>query len=408
MKKILYVGDGVTLAHVVRPLELAERKLGESGSQKNVCDSRENETDSHESAAGEIQVHFACDEKYKSLLVVSDIVYHPIHTMDREIFLNRLASGQPVFDYTYLAQCMAEDETLIEEICPDEIYMDFRFTMYLCAKKHGVRCATITNAYWSAFSLIDRPVFGMNVVSGQSFSNSLMAKKGYARYVSRFLRDLNFLRVEQGMEEVSSIEEMYCAGDVTLFADFPELAPVSVLALTESYIGPLTGKIKAFQTPETEDALRRIKKIKENPKARFVYFSLGSSGDYGKIQDYLSAFGEINAYFFVTVAHYEKTDKIINAEKHEENVFCYHNLNVDAIMPYMDLAITNGGSGANYQAYENHVKIIAMPDNVDQMLASSKLEEVGAGIVLDKNQRANGKLLGEKIRTLLQLSCEKQ
>lgn len=360
MKHILYIGEGVTLSHLVRPLELAEMHC-------------RNRKDRHSE-----KIHFACDERYSDFLTCENLEYHKIHTMSGNTFFERLNSGQIVFDYEYLSNCIKEDESLIKTIHPDIIYSDFRFSMYICAKKYNITYYAITNAYWSPYSLVERPIMWQSKKITLNICNWKFMKKNYLRYVSKFLRDYNFLRVENGMPIVESIEELYCSGDYTLFTDIPKLAPVSKLMPTEFYISPLTGKIKYFKTKDTEIVLRMIQELKKNPNIYLAYLSMGTSGDYSILSKVLMELEDINIKVFMTVAN----NTIIDLPN---NVYCYSYLYVDAIMPYMDVAITNGGSGSIYQAYLNGVKVIAIPDNVDQILASSKIEETNVGYVIDKN-----------------------
>lgn len=117
MKKNLYIGEGVTLSHILRPLELAEKCYDE------YAISKEN-----------VEIHFACDERYKLFITNKNFIFHKITTMSSESFLKSLKSGEKVFDYEYLSNCLREDEELVNSIMPDIIYSDYRFSMYnLCA-----------------------------------------------------------------------------------------------------------------------------------------------------------------------------------------------------------------------------------------------------------------------------------
>lgn len=135
MKKILYIGEGVTLSHILRPLELAEKCYDEY----EIC--KEN-----------VEIHFVCDERYKLFITYKNFFFHKITTMSSESFLEHLNSGEKVFDYEYLSNCLREDEEIVNSIVPDIIYSDFRFSMYICAYKHNIQYYSITNAYWSPYS----------------------------------------------------------------------------------------------------------------------------------------------------------------------------------------------------------------------------------------------------------------
>jgi UDP:flavonoid glycosyltransferase YjiC (YdhE family) len=377
MKKILYIGDGATLSHVLRPLELAERFY-----------------DEHKQHIDKIEVHFACDIKYRSFITNKEFIFHEITSMDSEVFLESLRLGENVFTYEYLSDCLREDEEIINLIKPNIIYSDFRFSMYICAYYHKIQYYCITNAYWSIYSLIERPLLGTIDISSASMYSRKRLEKNYSRYVSKFLRDYNFLRRERNMSVVESIEEMYCAGDFVLYADLPEFAPVSELRSNESYIGPVTGKIKSFLNIETEEAVEKIKHIKNNSDSFVVYLSLGSSGNNEVLENCLKVLDKINAKVFLTTA-----GKVVG--KTPQNVYKYNYLYADTVLPFIDLAITNGGSGSNYQMYEHNVELIALPDNVDQFLSSSMIERLHLGTVIWPDKASDYNILLDTILKII-------
>lgn len=358
MKRVLYIGEGVTASHVIRPLELAEKLYSES-----IC------------SGEEVEIHFACDKTYKKFIQNERFIFHEITSMKSAIFQQRLKEGKVIFDYEYLSECMKEDEVLLRNIKPSLIISDFRFTMRICAKKYDIPFHVIANAYWSPKSLIERPMNWGSNGGGNQFYSKKDLEKNYLRYVSRFLRDYNYLLSENDMEMVESIEDMYCSGDAVLYADIESFAPVSSLRENEKYIGPVTGKIEYFRTKETDYALSKIKQLKETADRSLVYLSMGSSGNFSIIENYLTVLAEQNVNIIVTGGE-------LNITSSQKNVYSSSYLYMEDIMPYMDVAITNGGSGANYQAYEAKVPIIALPSNVDQVLACARIEQLKAGIVI--------------------------
>ena len=69
-RRILFVAEAVTLAHVVRPFVLAQALDPER-----------------------YEIHFACAESGKFICQGSGFTYWPIHSIPSERFLNALAAG---------------------------------------------------------------------------------------------------------------------------------------------------------------------------------------------------------------------------------------------------------------------------------------------------------------------------
>ena len=96
-RRILFVGEAVTLAHVARPFVLA-RSLNPA----------------------EYEVHFACDPRFNKLLGPLPFPHHPIRTIPSQRFLDALARGSPVYDTQTLREYVAEDRRLFPDMTVKE------------------------------------------------------------------------------------------------------------------------------------------------------------------------------------------------------------------------------------------------------------------------------------------------
>ena len=92
-KRLLFVGNGVTLAHIGRPIVLAR------------C-----------ADPARYDVHFACDARYRHWLGALDGVWREIHTQDSAGFLAAIARGEPPYSQASLCKEAEEDLDLIDEI----------------------------------------------------------------------------------------------------------------------------------------------------------------------------------------------------------------------------------------------------------------------------------------------------
>ena len=97
-KKILFVAEAVTLAHVGRPLALAATLDRER-----------------------YEVHFACAKGYDFCFEGADLVRWPLHSIPNTQFLQALADGKPVYDAATLEGYVEEDLRLLREIKPDVV-----------------------------------------------------------------------------------------------------------------------------------------------------------------------------------------------------------------------------------------------------------------------------------------------
>lgn len=94
-RRILFVAEAVTLAHVVRPFALAQ----------SLDPSR-------------YEVHFACDPRYNQLLGPLPFRHHAIHTIPSERFFGNLTQGR-FYAMRTLRKYVEADLRVLDEIAPD-------------------------------------------------------------------------------------------------------------------------------------------------------------------------------------------------------------------------------------------------------------------------------------------------
>src|SRR6185436_7811248 len=97
-KRVLFVGEAVTLAHVGRPVTLA-RALDRAV----------------------YEVMLACDPRVHGLLQAEGLPLIPLRSISPERFLSALAKGRPVFSAATLAGYVADELKLFDETQPDVV-----------------------------------------------------------------------------------------------------------------------------------------------------------------------------------------------------------------------------------------------------------------------------------------------
>ncbi|MBY0556575.1 MAG: glycosyl transferase family 1, partial [Burkholderiaceae bacterium] len=110
-KKILFVAEAVTLAHVGRPLALS-RMLSP---QHYDC-------------------HFACAPAYAEFVPDGPMQYWPLASISSARFLAALAAGKPVYDVATLQRYVQDDRRLLERVAPDAVIGDFRLSLAVSAR----------------------------------------------------------------------------------------------------------------------------------------------------------------------------------------------------------------------------------------------------------------------------------
>ena len=105
-KRILFLAEAVTLAHVARPAALATVLV-----------------------PSQYEVFFAVAPRYDQLLGHVTWVRRGLNSISSRQFMAALAAGRPLYDVATLRDYVREDLRLIEDLAPDLIVGDFRFVV---------------------------------------------------------------------------------------------------------------------------------------------------------------------------------------------------------------------------------------------------------------------------------------
>lgn len=364
-KRILFVGEGVSLAHVSRPLALIE-SLDPS----------------------EYEIHFACAKRYEPLIGGVKCRFWPLESLSPEAFMKALARGTPPYHYAQLERYVEEDRKLLEAIQPEVVIGDFRFTLFVSAALVGVPHIALCNAYLSPHSkrktypVPEHPsvkIFGPGLV-GAVFP--FLAPFFFSRYAAPFQK----LAKRFGRPIPDGLWDICAQGDYTLYSDLPSLVPTIELPSHHEYLGPIVWSPKVPLPAWWEEI------PKERPT---VYVSMGSSGDTKTVPILLSVLGELNANIILSTAGRFEPEV-------SRSVWAAPYLPGSEAAKRSSLVICNGGSPSVYQALKEGVPILGIPSNLDQYLMITALKQFGAGTYL----RA-GTLTHEELRkTILSLLAE--
>lgn len=355
-RRVLFFAEAVTLAHVARPIALAQG-LGAAG---------------HE-------VVVACDPRYHGFLAHEPWQTLALHSISSARFLRALASGSPVYDAETLRAYVRQDLEIIQRVQPDLIVGDFRLSLSVSARLARVPYAAVTNAYWSPFYPVRR--FPVPVLPLTRFLPVPLARQVFqwAQPIAFGLhcRPLNQVRREHGLAPLGSdLRRVYTDADHTLYADVPAMFPTERRPANHHDLGPILWS-PPVPLPAWWSQLPMDRPI--------VYLTLGSSGAAPLMQMALEALANQPVTVLASTAGAAVPQRL------PSNIHAADYLPGMAAAARASLVICNGGSPTSQQALAAGVPVLGIAGNMDQFLNMGAVVECGAGRLLrgDRVSRAS-------------------
>jgi UDP:flavonoid glycosyltransferase YjiC (YdhE family) len=357
-KKILFVAEAVTLAHVGRPLALAAAL-----------------------DRARYDVHLACAPGYDIFFKGSDVRRWHIGSISSARFLAALTAGKPVYDTPTLLQYVQDDARLLREVRPDVVIGDFRLSLSVSARMAGVPYVALINAYWSPYvrQHYRVPAIGMARALPIAIADRLFK---LARPLAFALHSapMNRVRRAHGLASLGHDLRRVCTdADHVLYCDIPEMFPATDLPATHAYLGPVIWSPPA----ELPDWWHQL------PTGRpVVYVTMGSSGQGALLPEVLQALAPLPVSVIAATAG--------NVAAGVMNPFATASTNA-RVAPYLpgaeaarraSLVVCNGGSPTSQQALLAGVPVLGIAGNLDQYLNMDGVVASGAGALL-RSDRLN-------------------
>lgn len=346
-KRILFFAEAVTLAHVARPIALAE---GLDGARYEIF-----------MASASRSHRFFANKPWQIL---------SINSISSEQFLQALAQGSPVYSEETLRGYIKNDVELIKKINPDIIVGDFRLSLSVSARLVGIPYITITNAYWSPyyqdpeFPLPELPVTRILPLPIAGLLFRLILPLAFRLHCM----PLNRVRQANGLVSLGNdLRSIYTDADYVLFADLPALFSSSDLPSNYQYLGPILWS-PPVPKPHWWDQLPADKPI--------VYVTLGSSGKAVLLPTIFEALAGLPVTVIAATAGADIKRAL------PENVYINGYLPGTEAAKRARLVICNGGSLTSYQALAAGVPVLGIASNADQFLNMRVIEKAGAGYTL--------------------------
>ena len=349
-RRILFVAESVTLAHVARAHSLA-RALDPA----------------------EYEVHLAWDPRYNAILGTLAGAYHPIASLPGEVFLSRLSAGAPMHDVATLRSYVEEDLRVIRDTRAEIVVSDFRLSLAASARIAGVPLVTVANAYWSPygnqsfmFPEYDYPLSDMVGPVAARALFRLFRRPGFAAHT----RPLNRVLSERGLSRIGwDIRRMYTYGDLTLYADIPGLAVTDELPSAHRYVGAVL-----WSPTVTPPGWWQTLAVDQ----KWLYVTLGSSGASEALVEVLRGLADFGMPVVAATAGRAADLRQVPANAHVADF-----LPGEEAARRAALVICNGGSPTTYQALAAGVPVIGLvSNNMDQHLNMANVRRAGCGEVL--------------------------
>jgi len=358
--RILFMAEDVTLAHVTRPLVLA------NSLNRN-----------------EYEIFFATGETHVSLVESNGYPCHRIQVLSSLVFLDRLSKGRPVHTSKELRDSVKNDLELIKQLSPDLVVGDFRLSLGISAELSGTPYVALTNAHWSPYSTQPFPLPEHPLVN--------IFEVNISRLLLRFIRSLlfkyhalafNSVRRSYGLSPVGNLRNVYTKGDWTLYLDIPRLAPTSGFPSNHIYIGPVLWSPN-IPLPEWWDQIPADKPT--------LYVTMGSSGEVAFMNMLFDELGKMPLTAMVATANRFEAGYV------SKNIFFAQYLPGIEAARRSDLVLCNGGSATVYQALACGSPVLGFPSNADQYLTMESVAKHGAGLLI-----RSGKVNRHKLRTAIE------
>ena len=331
---ILFMAESITMAHILRPLMLAE-----------ILNKADN------------KIFFACSKKYQPWVEEKKLSYCEIYSLQTQTFQQRLSVGKTFLVHDEISDQVTEDLQLLQSLCPDVVIGDFRLSLGISARIANIPYLSIINSYWPRFDpkmmpVPDIPFFRFLGRKPSCFLFFWIRHWIVPLILKNQVHDFNKVRREFGLPLLNNVIDSYYDADYLLFADAEELIPPPKNFHTPwSYLGPLAGSLPC-ELPEWWPDL--------SPELPLVYINLGSSGRQELVPEIVEELKKLPIQIIVgspqLIPHIPG------------KVFSAAFLPGEKVCARADLIICNGGAPSVYQALLAGKPVIGITNNLDQRI----------------------------------------
>ena len=358
MKKLLFFAESVSLAHIGRPLKLADW-ADENGYQVYIA-----------TGAKGIQLLNALGSKHTHIEIFS---------ITGETFYQRVNQGKFFYTTAELEKYVTAEIKVISEVQPDFIISDFRLTTAISARVMQVPLINLSNAYWS-------PHYECKFPAPQTGIFNWMPEKFKQQFFNllrpiafkTFGKPLNDLRRKYLLTSVDDFRTHYTAGDYTLYMDHPEFINLEQPPFRHAFLGPVVW---------APASVEKIKDLKKNS----IYITMGSSGNNQVLTEITKACLRLGRHMVISGLSNTEAENLISVVPElKEFAIIKPLIDAEEVLANCDLTICHGGSGTVYQSLMASTPVLCFPHNPDQGLVAMAVKEGNWGSVISPSQTNSG------------------
>jgi UDP:flavonoid glycosyltransferase YjiC (YdhE family) len=332
-KTILVTSMSFSMAHVVRPLEVAKILL-EMG----------------------YNVVFSGSGKPTQLARQSGFEVIPLPEWDLKELVVKLKRGdRDLHPLEQVDAWVRAELDLYEKLKPVAVLDDARITSSISTAVAGLPRIALQNAYQNPY--------GAKMFADFKYEGprGLLEAGDEIPYVETWKK--------YGLPVTENLYQMFEA-DLTLLCDVPEYSPMSVMPPNYHYIGPIIWG-HDLETPAWLADL--------DPDKPSLYFTMGSTGPQAAFRAAIDILGGTRYQVMMTLG--SLVDK--NGLKPlPPGFFVASYASGDILASRADAMICHGGNGTAYQALRAGIPVISWPTVKDQYLNAHRLSELGVGITI--------------------------
>lgn len=287
---------------------------------------------------------------------------------------NKLITGKfPVYNIPYKERgdlIFAESlETCINSFQPDAIVLDLSPVPWL----YQTKLPKIPTAYITNFFLTKSET--------KTTTQDIWFKKNEAM--------CNNSRKLRGMQKINNVRDLYEVDSVILADPTYFERTYTSYSNRHKFVGSCTWEPQNIPL----DFCLKNKKI--------IYVSLGSTGtklDFSASIAIIAQELEVKHIIYVTSNSAAKTQEVDGLIYHY-----YNKITASKILPFSELAITQGGAGSTYQALGHGIPVATYPSHINHRILAQHIHNSGMGFILSPKQKKTS--LIKTIRNLASLKC---
>ena len=304
----------------------------------------------------------ACTDSSSSLFQAEGFETIILKITEPKAIYHRLRQGGMMYETKDLLDYYKQDDKMIEDIQPQLIVSEFRFTALQLAKKYNIPSVGLTEATCHVNFVPDKtvpdpfakpsfaPLWLLDFIGQKTIIGELINRQT-TKKISVSLRKAS---IAYGLEPLPTFFDYASQGDICLLCDHPDLIPVKPLRPGDIYTGAMLWERSEPLPPE-------LNNLDTNKKTVYICPGTQESLPTDFLISYIQKLLEQSLQVIVSRG---KRNFELNIDN--PNLFIFDFINENKLLPLVDLMVYPGGAMSTYQALSCGVPLIALPAHANQ------------------------------------------